>query len=179
MEGSDGTVWVGAYPEARLYSYDTTKPWSSPEYSPGPPGTPDNPKQLLNLKPDLLQTRARALTEVNGKIAVGTIPDGDRLGGALVIYDPATNTAEKYRNVVQDESVFGLTAHCGIVYGGTSIAGGLTTTPPTREAGTVFAWDVAGKKKLWEVVPVAKAATVSAVTMGPDGLLWGVAGKTV
>ncbi|MGW5187924.1 hypothetical protein ACWEOO_01615 [Kribbella sp. NPDC004138] len=179
MEGSDGTVWVGAYPEARLYSYDTTKPWSSPEYSPGPPGTPDNPKQLLNLKPDLFQTRARALTEVNGKIAVGTIPDGDRLGGALVIYDPATNTAEKYRNVVQDESVFGLTAHCGIVYGGTSIAGGLTTTPPTREAGTVFAWDVAGKKKLWEVVPVAKAATVSAVTMGPDGLLWGVAGKTV
>lgn len=179
MEGSDGTVWVGAYPEARLYSYDTSRPWSSPEYSPGPPGTPDNPKQLLNLKPDLFQTRARALTEVNGKIAVGTIPDGDRLGGALVIYDPATNTAEKYRNVVQDESVFGLTSHCGIVYGGTSIAGGLSTTPPTREAGTVFAWDVAKKQKLWEVVPVAGRATVSAVTIGPDGLLWGVAGKTV
>ncbi|TCC35409.1 hypothetical protein [Kribbella speibonae] len=179
MEGSNGTVWVGAYPEARLYSYDTTNPWSSPEYSPGPPGTPDNPKQLLNLKPDLLQTRARALTEVNGKIAVGTVPDGDRLGGALVIYDPATNTAEKYRNVVQDESVFGLTSHCGIVYGGTSIAGGLTTTPPTREAGTVFAWDVAKKKKLWETVPVPGRATVSSVTIGPDGLLWGVAGKTV
>jgi hypothetical protein len=65
------------------------------------------------------------------------------------------------------------------VYGGTSIAGGLTTTPPTREAGTVFAWDVAGKKKLWETVPVPGAATVSSVTIGPDGLLWGVAGKTV
>ncbi|TDW98726.1 hypothetical protein EV647_3454 [Kribbella sp. VKM Ac-2566] len=178
LEGSDGKLWIGAYPEARLYDYDLSKPWSSPEYSPGPPGTPDNPVQRLNLKPDLLQTRARALTEVNGKIAVGTVPDGDRLGGALVIYDPATNTAEKYRNVVQDESVFGLTSHCGIVYGGTSIVGGLATTPPTREAGTVFAWDVA-KKKLWETVPVPKAATVSSVTMGPDGLLWGVAGKTV
>lgn len=116
---------------------------------------------------------------MNGKIAVGTVPDGDRLGGALVIYDPKTGTSEKYRNVVQDESVFGLTANCGIVYGGTSIAGGLTTTPPTREAGTVFAWDVAKKKKLWESVPVPGAATVSSVTIGPDGLLWGVAGKTV
>ncbi|NUR93944.1 MAG: PQQ-like beta-propeller repeat protein, partial [Kribbellaceae bacterium] len=179
MEASDGTVYVGAYPEARLYSYDPVKTWSSPEYSPGPPGTPDNPKQLLNLKPDIFQTRARALTEVDGKIAVGTIPDGDRLGGALVVYDPATGSSEKYRNVVQDESVYGLTARCGIVYGGTSIAGGLTTTPPTRSAGTVFAWDVTGKKKLWETVPVPGAATVSSVTIGPDGLLWGVAGKTV
>ena len=179
MEASDGTVYVGAYPEARLYSYDPAKTWSSPEYSPGPPGTPDNPKQLLNLKPDIFQTRARALTEVDGKIAVGTIPDGDRLGGALVVYDPATGSSEKYRNVVQDESVYGLTARCGIVYGGTSIAGGLTTTPPTRSAGTVFAWDVTGKKKLWETVPVPGAATVSSVTIGPDGLLWGVAGKTV
>ncbi|GAA1610058.1 MULTISPECIES: hypothetical protein [Kribbella] len=179
MEASDGTVYVGAYPEARLYAYDPTKTWSSPEYSPGPPGTPDNPAKLLNLKPDLFQTRARALTEVDGKIAVGTVPDGDRLGGALVIYDPATGTTEKYRNVVQDESVFGLTSQDGVVYGGTSIAGGLTTTPPTREAGTVFAWDVTGKKKLWETVPVPGAATVSSVTIGPDGLLWGVAGKTV
>ncbi|MGW6278305.1 hypothetical protein [Kribbella sp. NPDC055071] len=179
MEASNGMVWVGAYPEARLYGYDPTKPWSSPEYSPGPPGTPDNPVQALNLKPDLFQTRARALVEVDGKIAVGTVPDGDRLGGALVIYDPKTGVAQKYRNVVQDESVFGLTARRGIVYGGTSIAGGLTTTPPTRTAGTVFAWDVKRSRKLWETVPVPGAATVSSVTIGPDGLVWGVAGKTV
>jgi hypothetical protein len=116
---------------------------------------------------------------VNGKLAVGTVPDGNRLGGALVIYDPATGASQKYRNVVQDESVFGLTARGGIVYGGTSIAGGLATTPPTRTEGTVFAWDVKRAKKLWETVPVAGAITVSSVTFGPDGLLWGVAGKTV
>ncbi len=179
LEGSDGKLWIGAYPEARLYAYDLTKPWSSPEYSPGPPGTPDNPTQLLNLKPDLFQTRARALVEVNGKIAIGTVPDGDRLGGALVIYDPKTGTAQKFRNVVQDESVFGLTARGGIVYGGTSIVGGLATTPPTRTEGTVFAWDVNRSRKLWETVPVPGAITVSSVAMGPDGLLWGVAGKTV
>ena len=179
LEGKDGKLWIGAYPEARLYSYDQTQPWRSPEYSPGPPGTPDNPKLLLNLKPDLLQARARALVEVNGKIAIGTVPDGDRLGGALVIYDPVTGTSQGFRNVVQDESVFGLTARGGIVYGGTSIVGGLATTPPTRTDGTVFAWDVKRSRKLWETVPVPGAITVSSVTFGPDGLLWGVAGKTV
>ncbi|MFG1627155.1 hypothetical protein [Kribbella sp. NPDC049227] len=177
MEGSDGKLWIGAYPEARLYSYDQTQPWSSPEYSPGPPGTPDNPTLAVNLHSEL-QTRARALAEVNGKIAVGTVPDGDRLGGVLAIFDPKTGTTQSFRNVVQDESIFGLTARRGIVYGGTSIVGGLSTTPPTRDAGTVFAWDAAKSRKLWETVPVPGAATVSSVTIGPDGLLYGVAGKT-
>ncbi|GAA0596677.1 hypothetical protein HPO96_30140 [Kribbella sandramycini] len=178
LEAADGRVWIGTYPEARLYSYNPAQAWSSPEYAPGPPGSPDNPKLAVNLKP-VLQMRARALVEVNGKIAVGTVPDGDRLGGALAIHDPRTGETASYRNVVQDESVFGLTARQGIVYGGTSITGGLGTTKPTRESGTVFAWDVARGVKLWESVPVPKAPTVSSVTFGPDGRLWGVASKTV
>ncbi|MFF5262036.1 hypothetical protein ACFY4C_24120 [Actinomadura viridis] len=178
LEASDGRVWIGAYPDARLYSYDPAKPWSSPEYSPGPPGTPDNPRLAVNLKPEL-QMRARALAEVDGKIAVGTVPEGDRLGGALAIYDPGTGQAQVTRNVVQDQSVFGLTSRKGVVYGGTSITGGLGTTPPTRTEGTVFAWDVARSRKLWETAPVPGVGTVSSVTIGPDRKLWGVAGKTV
>lgn len=177
LEASDGRVWLGTYPEARLYSWDPAQPWSSPEYSPGPPGTPDNPKLRANLKTEL-QMRARALVEVDGKIAIGTVPEGDRLGGALVIHDPATGTTQTFRNVVQDQSVFGLAADRNIVYGGTSITGGLATTPPTRTEGTVFAWDVRHSRKLWET-PIPGAGTVSSVALGPDGLLWGVAGKTI
>ncbi|GAA0939919.1 hypothetical protein GCM10009554_30140 [Kribbella koreensis] len=177
MEASDGRVWIGNYPEARVYSYDPRQPWSSPEYSPGPPGTPDNPRLEVNMKADQ-QMRARAFAEVDGKIAIGTVPEGDRLGGALAIHDPKTGTTRTFRNVVQDESIFGLTADHGIVYGGTSITGGLTTTPPTRAEGTVFAWDVRNSRKLWET-PIAGAGTVNSVAIGPDGLLWGVAGKTI
>ncbi|MEV6413451.1 PQQ-binding-like beta-propeller repeat protein [Kribbella sp. NPDC051718] len=177
MEASDGRVWIGNYPEARVYSYDPHQPWSSPEYSPGPPGTPDNPRLEVNMKADQ-QMRARAFAEVDGKIAIGTVPEGDRLGGALAIHDPVTRTTQTFRNVVQDESIFGLAADHGIVYGGTSITGGLTTTPPTRAEGTVFAWDVRHSRKLWET-PIAGAGTVNSVAIGPDGLLWGVAGKTI
>lgn len=38
--------------------------------------------------------------------------------------------------------MFSLTSRDGVVYGGTSITGGLGTTPPTRKEGAVFAWDV-------------------------------------
>ncbi|GAA4317922.1 hypothetical protein ACFQY7_23595 [Actinomadura luteofluorescens] len=178
LEASDGRVWIGAYPDARLYSHDPSEPWSSPEYSPGPAGTPDNPRLAVNLKPEL-QMRARALAEVDGKIAVGTVPEGDRLGGALAVHDPKTGQTQVTRNVVQDESVFSLTARDGVVYGGTSITGGLGTTPPTRKEGAVFAWDVARSRKLWETLPVPGAGTVGSVTIGPDRKLWGVAGTTV
>ncbi|MGP4027082.1 hypothetical protein [Actinomadura sp. 3N407] len=178
METSAGKVWIGAYPDARLYSYDPALPWSSPEYSPGPPAAADNPRLEVNLKPHV-QMRARALAEVGGKIAVGTVPEGDRLGGALVLHDPRSEESQVVRNVVQDQSVFGLAAHRGVVYGGTSITGGLSTTPPTRKEGTVFAWDVARGRKLWETVPVPGAGTVSSVIIGPDRKLWGIAGGTV
>ncbi|MEU5879900.1 PQQ-binding-like beta-propeller repeat protein [Spirillospora sp. NPDC047279] len=178
METGTGEVWIGAYPEARVYRYDPALPWSSPEYSPGPPGTADNPRQVLNLKPDL-QMRAKALAQVDGKIAIGTVPEGDRLGGALVLYDPATGGKQVMRNIVQDESVHGLTASRGVVYGGTSIYGGLGTTPPTRADGAVFAYDVARGRKLWEVTPAPGAPTVGSVVIGPDRKLWGIAGKNV
>ncbi|MFC7563221.1 hypothetical protein ACFQU9_08135 [Actinomadura namibiensis] len=178
LESSTGKVWIGAYPEARLYSHDPALPWSSPEYSPGPPGSADNPRLVVNLKPHE-QMRARALAEVDGRIAVGTVPEGDRLGGALVVHDPRTGRSRVMRNVVRDQSVFALAAHRNVVYGGTSITGGLSTTPPTRKEGTVFAWDVVRGRKLWETVPVPGAGTVGSVVIGPDRKLWGIAGRTV
>lgn len=174
----DGSVWIGTYPEARLYRYDPRTTWSSPEYSPGPVGSPDNPERIYTLK-DHVQMRAKALVEVGGKIVMGTVPDGDRLGGAIAVYDPDTGSVEVTRHVVQDESVFSLATAGGVVFGGCSITGGLSTTPPTRESGAVFAWHVRGRRKLWELVPVPGAATVTAVAVGPDHKLWGIAGNTV
>ncbi|WP_405678072.1 hypothetical protein OG292_27490 [Streptomyces sp. NBC_01511] len=178
LRGGDGSLWVGTYPEARLYRYEPGKTWSSPEYSPGPDGTPDNPERAYTLKDDV-QMRAKALVEVRGKVVMGTVPDGDRLGGALAVYDPDSGELEVTRHVVRDESVFALATADGVVYGGCSITGGLGTTPPTRESGAVFAWHVRRKRKLWELVPVPGAGTVTAVAIGPDRKLWGIAGNTV
>ncbi|MFF0450726.1 hypothetical protein ACFYT4_30800 [Streptomyces sp. NPDC004609] len=178
LRSRDGSLWVGTYPEARLYRYEPGKTWSSPEYSPGPDGTPDNPARAYTLK-EHVQMRAKALVEVGGKIVMGTVPDGDRLGGAIAVYDPDSGEVEVTRHVVEDESVFSLATAGGVVYGGCSVTGGLSTTPPTRESGAVFAWHVRRSRKLWELVPVPGAATVTAVAIGPDRKLWGIAGNTV
>jgi streptogramin lyase len=180
LQSSDGSVWLGVYPESRLYRYRPDKPWNSPEYSPGgPPGTTPNPELIFNLGPQL-QARSKCLAEAeDGKIAVGTVPSGDRLGGGLAIYDPSSRDWQFTRNVSQDQSLFALAAYDGVVYGGGSVTGGLSTTPPTRKAGAVFAWDVDRGQKLWEFEPVSTEGTVSALAIGPDRKLWGLAGHTL
>jgi hypothetical protein len=75
-------------------------------------------------------------------------------------------------------SVIALTAADGVVYGGASIFGGLGTTPPTRTAGAVFAWDVEGARKLWELELVEGIGAVSAVEVA-GGVLWALAGHSL
>ncbi|MCS0635586.1 hypothetical protein NX801_07910 [Streptomyces sp. LP05-1] len=179
QQASDGSVWLGVYPEGRVYRYRPDRTWNSPEYSPaGTRALPANPELIMTLKP-YLQMRAKVLAETEGKMVVGTVPEGDRLGGGIAVYDMSTGAWEFTRNVVQDQSVFALAGHQGVMYGGASVTGGLSTTPPTRKAGAVFAWDVHRNTKLWELEPVATEGTVSGLAVGPDGRLWGLAGHTL
>ncbi|MDT9684417.1 hypothetical protein RND61_20510 [Streptomyces sp. TRM76323] len=178
LRDSEGTVWIGQYPDARLFRYRPDQEWNSPEYSPGgPPGTPANPEVVLTLKPQL-QARARALAEVDGKIAVGTVPEGNRLGGGLALYDKDTGEWTFVRHVVQDMSVVALAADDGVVYGGASIFGGLSTTPTTRKTGAAFAWDVERGEKLWELELVEGIGAVSAIEVF-GGVVWALSGHTL
>ncbi|MCP9999682.1 outer membrane protein assembly factor BamB family protein [Streptomyces sudanensis] len=141
------------------------------------PAPPPNPEVVLTLKPEL-QARARSLAEAEGRIAVGTVPDGNRLGGGLAVYDRDTGEWTFTRNVVRDMSIVALAAAGSVVYGGASILGGLGTTPPTRTAGAVFAYDVERAEKLWERELVPGIASVSAVEVA-GGAVWALAGHSL
>jgi outer membrane protein assembly factor BamB len=129
-------LYVGVYPESRLYAYDPTKPWNSLEYSPNPQPSPvANPERLWDLKAEG-QIRPRGLTSAGNHVAVGTMPDLGLLGGYLVVYDPATGqVVTRERNVVTDQSIVALAYRDGVIYGSTSIYGGQSATPPTRDPG--------------------------------------------
>jgi streptogramin lyase len=173
-------LYVGVYPDARLYSYDPTKPWNSLEYSPSPEPSPvGNPQLLFTMKPEL-QIRNRGMVSAGPYVAVGTMPEINLLGGYLVIYDPATGQAvTKERNVSQDQSIVALAYNDGIVYGATSIYGGQSATVPTTTEGKVFAWSIAEKRKLWELVPVPGKPVVSGLTIDDTGRLWGTEANEV
>ena len=180
MLNHGGRLYVGAYPDARVYAYDPTLPWHSPEYSPNPqPGHADNPERLFDLKAEK-QIRPRALTGAGDLVAVGTLADLGELAGVLAIHDPDSGElVTRERGVVTDQGITSLAYRDGILYGGTTIHSGQNSTPTTRPEAKVFAWSVAENRKLWEFVPAPGKPTIPALTFDAAGRLWGVAGQDV
>ncbi|MET3726810.1 uncharacterized protein YjdB [Fictibacillus halophilus] len=158
-------IYYGVYPGAKIYEHDTTKPWKKNV----------NPLLLFDLKATE-QDRPYAMlgVEQEGKLFIGTIPDYGKLGGALTVYDTTTKSVETFRNIVQNQSVISLAYRDGVVYGGTTIRGGLGQEPSEKEA-KLFLYDVASKQKTLEFVPVSGAQSITALKEGPDGNIWGFA----
>ncbi|MDR8411085.1 PQQ-binding-like beta-propeller repeat protein [Nonomuraea sp. 3-1Str] len=180
MTAHGGKLYVGAYPEARVYAYDPSLPWNSTEYSPSPePGPAPNPARLLDFATDK-QIRPRALTPAGRYVAVGTMPDLGQVGGVLALWDPREGRmAYSQRHVVEDQSIVSLAYRDGVVYGGTSIYGGQSATPPTQPEAKLFAWSVREKRLLWELVPAPGKPAVPALAFDDRGRLWGIAGGEV
>ncbi|MEU7745871.1 hypothetical protein [Nonomuraea sp. NPDC049158] len=180
MTAHAGKLYVGAYPEARVYAYDPALPWNSTEYSPSPvPGPAPNPARLFDLAADK-QIRPRALVSAGRYLVAGTMPDLGQLGGVLAVWDPAKGELKHAaRNVVQDQSIVSLAYRDGVVYGGTSIYGGQSATPPTQPEAKLFAWSVRENRLLWQIVPAPGKPAIPALTFDRRGRLWGIAGGEV
>lgn len=163
-----GKMYLGTYPTGRVLVYDPTKPFSL--------GT--NPKELFSLQTGHAQNRPFALVPTNDTLYVGSTPDYGEWGGALTVYDQATGTYTVHRHIVQDQGVTSLAMSGGMLWGGTSIAGGGGTTPKATEA-KLFAFDLAAGRKTAEYTPVPGARTIGAVAVGRDGKVWGLADSTL
>ncbi|HEX7744981.1 MAG TPA: hypothetical protein VF462_06940 [Micromonosporaceae bacterium] len=168
------TVWIGVYPDARLYRYDPAAAWSSTEYSPGPPGTPENPVKVVDLKA-VDQVRARASTDAGPWVAYGTMPNLV-LGGALVIVDKATGASRIHKPVVTEQSIITLTYAGGLLVGGTSIYGAYSVPAPTQTEAALFGFDPVTDTKVFEVVPVPGARQITGLVTDRDGGVWLLAG---
>ena len=116
--------------------------------------------------------------ESAGKLVIGTVPKYGYLGGALVIFDLESGEREVYWNVVDQQSVTAVTSKDGLIYGGTNVWGGLGVDPTATEA-KLFAWDIANKEKVFEIVPVPGKRAITDLIAAPDGNIWGVAEGTL
>jgi len=172
----NGIVYFGTYGSARIFQYDSEQPFSFENSSSGNPGL------AYDIGND--QDRPFALTSGENKLFVGTIPDYGKLGGALAIYDEEAGSWKEYPNVVENQSITGLACQNGLLYGGTSVAGGLGI-PSSADEAKIFVWDIAQQKKIKEVsisIPGLSATyegktrttpvMIGAMSFGRDGLLW-------
>ncbi|MBO1005319.1 FIMAH domain-containing protein [Pseudogracilibacillus auburnensis] len=163
-------VYYGTYVSAIMYSYDPTK------------------EVELNINPKLEfdaqnQDRPFVITSGDDKLFVGTVADYGYLEGALLIYDEPTDTWTQHDGVVENQSMMGLAYKDGLLYGSTSVWGGLGVDPSEPEA-KMFIWDVAQGKKIDEftlddLLIDETPRMIGGLKFGPDGLLWGVVDGTI
>ncbi|MBN8424763.1 PQQ-binding-like beta-propeller repeat protein [Microbacterium esteraromaticum] len=162
MLAHEDDLYVGTYTRANLFRFDPAQPWNV--------GT--SPKRFASLG-EQHQDRPYAWASAGDVLVAGTVPTYGVLGGLLVTYDPVTGAVETHADVIPDHSIVALSSFDDIVYGGTSVYGGLGAAPTAQE-GVVFAWDPATEQLLWQTQVGAGIAAVTAVQAGPDGRLWAV-----
>lgn len=166
----NGEVYLGTYGGAKIYRYNPELPF---EYSGG--GEGNNPEMVYDIDDD--QSRPFTFASGDNKLFVGTISDYGKLGGSLTIYDSLTGEWSSIRNIIENQSIIGLAYHNGIVYGGSTISGGLGIDPSEPEA-RMFAYDTAtGEHEVFdlEAAGLDKPEMIGELSIGPDGNLWGVA----
>jgi hypothetical protein len=161
----NGKVYFGIYGGAVIYRYDPSQPYD--------PKT--NPGILHDI--DDGQSRPFVFTSSGSKMFIGTIADYGQLSGALTVYNEQAGTWSVYRDIVKDQSVIGLAYKEGKLYGGTTIYGGLGINPAATAA-KMFEFDVAQRQKTGEfdlkVPGVQTPIMIGSLSIGPDGLLWGI-----
>jgi hypothetical protein len=164
-------LWLCYYPGAVMNLYDPAKPWN---FGKAPAS---NPRLFGGIGDGHLRPRAM-IYGPDGLIYIGSEPPYGQLGGALGVWDPKQNrTIENYRNLVTNQSIVSLAwdAKSGLIFGGSSVAGGGGTRPSEAEA-KFFAFDPRAKKKIFETVLAPHAGSYPAMLCA-DGKIFTVAGN--
>lgn len=161
MVAHDGLMYIGTYPQARLWVYDPEKEFG-----------PENPRLLTSLA-DHGQDRPWALTAVGDSIAIGTVADYGQTQGALSFYDTTTGDVEVHKDLAIDQGYAAATSSGPVVFAGTTSKGG-PGSAPASEPGHVIAYDTETETKLWDAVPVPDETGITSLVTTDDGRLFGI-----
>ncbi|UKS28713.1 cohesin domain-containing protein [Paenibacillus sp. HWE-109] len=171
----NGYGYAGSYVSAEIVKYDPTQPYHMPYQQ-----TWTNPILFKSLSNDG-GDRPFTMETADNKLFIGTVGHYGHLEGAMAIYDSITNTWDIQSEIVDDQSIAGLAyqTSTGILYGGTTVEGGLGIASAPNAKAKLFKYDVIHKVKVkeWDLnIPeIIEPKLIGALTFGPDGLLWGSA----
>lgn len=167
-EGSavlDGRIYYGGYPGAIIYEHDPSAAWDFPR----------NPKVLFKLAPEG-QDRPFGMSSGGGRVIIGTAPNYGQLGGTLCLYDPVTRTRvlkQHHEIGITDLSLISTCYQDGMIYGGTSVSGGIGIAP-TQTRAKLLIYDLAHGTGRGVALPedIPNQQAITSVCVGPDGKIW-------
>lgn len=142
-------LYMAAYPGAMLGRYDPRRP-----YTPGYEQDSNPLKSAKRLGAGHLRPRAM-IKGAGGMLYVGSFPPYGQLGGAMAVVDPISlKPVANYHNIIPDQSVCSLAfdEKSGLVFGGSSIGGGMGRKPEARVA-RFFVWNEQKKQKDADIEP--------------------------
>jgi hypothetical protein len=161
-------LYLGSYPQARLSTYDPTKPLRFGD------SEDSNPKDLGPMGGQ--QDRPRAMIAgPHGKVYIGSYPDYGLLGGAISVYDEKRAEKRVYRHVVENQSMASLAYlhSVDLIAAGSSVRGGTGTHATEKEAKLIL-WDPQEEEKVSETVPVPGTKTIVSLATTQEGVLYGI-----
>ena len=162
----DGKLLLGAYGYAKLMEYDPATGTVRQIYSQQAQGQ-DRPFGL-------------AYDATTDSTYMGSVAHYGHNQGALTRYDFATGERTTYTTeIVKDQSVISVLAHDGLIYAGTTIDGALGAAASDQTDGHFVVWDPEAETVVHDFTPVVGDEGVTGLTVGPDGLIWGVSEDTV
>ena len=165
----NGKMYFGTYTKANFHEYDYTKPVAQRLQHKG------------QIKPNQDRPFALAGAE-DGRVWIGTIPDYGRLDGALSVYDPKTEEMKTYVDIIKNQSIISLACRDGLVYGTTSIWGGLSGKP-SEPAAKMFIFDPKTEKVIKEFTPkipdIENPSWLGGIAFDKNGKLWIATGGTL
>ncbi len=127
-------IYAISYAEAGLEMFDPSKPWDPGEK------VSSNPRIILYIPKDQYRPEGGIHLGPGGKMYIGTQPDYGLVGGALSVFDPATEKLEVHRNIIPNEQIAAVGADPRYVYCGADSEGGEGSEPVARKA-HFFVWD--------------------------------------
>lgn len=170
MLDHQGSLYVCAYPGSFLSKWDPLKPWDK-GFEPG-----KNPREFGPLGPGHL--RPRAMVHGPGdKIYIGSYPEYGKLGGSLGVWDPETDKlTDNFHHLIKNQSIVSLAfdSVSGLMFGGSSTAGGGGSTPSEPEA-KFFGFDCAKKELVLQEVPYPGDSSIRTLVR-VDRKVFGVSG---
>ena len=106
----NGKFYTISYVEATLAVFDPSRAWNQGD------AANSNPRTILRIPKDQYRPVGGIHLGPGGKMYIGTQPDYGLVGGALSVFDPATEKLDVYRNIIPNEEIGAIATDDHYVY---------------------------------------------------------------